>query len=299
MMVTGRSGERLFFGYPLTLQFDITHHIFAAGNTANFSIYNLSTKNRNEILFDEYIKKGSYPITLNAGYGSQQEQDFVGPRLKPTLPLIFSGTVNVAYTERVGGDLITRINALDNGDVTSDKPSAYFPSDFTVPINTPFVDMIKSMMRLLGEVKVGEVVVTPPQPNYTRARPHTGSVWNMLQALKPPNGHVFIDNGVCHMLGQNDVLPGLNNLGTLSSDSGLLNIPKYMGENVECSCVFEPALAIGKTMRLSSDFDTRYSDKVYKIIQYTHSGTISGTLSGDAISTISLAALPATVAAGS
>lgn len=296
MTATGRSGESIEFGYPLTLTFDVTHHIFAAGNHANFGVYNLNRNNRDDLLLDEWFKKRRCPITLNAGYSPP---DFVGPVF---LPQIFSGNINVAYTERSGSDLITRINALDIGDgsSTSQKPSAYFPSNFSVPANTTFVKMIKSMMALLGGgVQVGEVIVTPPRPIITRTVKSTKSVWDTLQDYTPAGGHVFIDNGVCHMLGQNDTLPGVNNVGTLNTDSGLLNIPKYMGQTVEVSCIFEPALTIGMSIRLDSKFDTRNPNKLYKIVQYTHSGTISGTLSGDAISTITLAALPSTVAPGS
>lgn len=300
MMVTGRSGSPIYLEYPLTVEFEITHHTFAAGNHANFSLYNLSKKHREDLLIDQWFKGRPYPITFNAGYESQQPQSAARvtnttTAVQSTLPQIFNGFVNIAYTERVGSDLITRINALDNGNVTSDQPSAVFPPNFVIAANTPFSTAVRSMMALLVGVKPGVVVVTPlPKPPASRPWSPTGKVWEVLQTLAPKGGDVFIEDGVCHMLGQNDVLPGVNNLGTLRSDTGLLNIPKYMGYTVECSCIFEPALKIGKYIDLRSDFSP-VVNKRYKIHKFTHSGVISGSLSGNATSNISLNALPSPV----
>lgn len=302
MMVTGRSGNSIYLEYPLTLEFDVTSHIFAAGNKAEFSIYGLNKKNRDDLLIDQWLKiRDGYPIILNAGYRSQQPNGgaaVVGDSTYQTSPLpeIFNGFINVAYTERLGSELVTRIDAIDNGNVTSNSPSASFPSNFVIAANTPFVSVIKAMMGLLVNVRVGAVVVTPtPRPPVTRNWTPTGKVWDALQTMTPPGANVFIFNGVCHMLGENDVIPGANNVGTLNAETGLLNIPKYMGNSVVCQCVFEPALAIGKYVNLESEFSPSMTGR-YKIIQFTHSGTISGAVSGTpATSTITLQKLPAPV----
>ena len=300
LKVTGRSGVELFINYPLTLTFDITNHIFSAANSAQFSLYNLSERNRSEILVDAQLKKiGGFPVTLNAGYQTQYPQ--AGAQLaaisktSTPLPTIFNGFVNVAYTERNGPDLITRIDAMDLGDVATSDPSAVFPSAFRVARGTSFVDKVKSMMRLLKGVQVGAVIVTPVQPATTRDETYSGRVWDYLQSIAAHvGGNVFVENGVCNMLGQNDVVPGLNNLGELTSDTGLLNIPRYTGHTVTCSSVFEPALAIGKTIGLKSQY-AGAPNGMYKIIQYSHRGTISGSVSGDAVSDITLVSLPSPV----
>lgn len=300
MKVTGRSGVELFINYPLTLTFDITNHIFSAANSAQFSLYNLSERNRSEILVDAQLKKiGGFPITLNAGYQTQYPQ--AGTQLaaisktSTPLPTIFNGFVNVAYTERNGPDLITRIDAMDLGDVGTSDPSAVFPSTFKVAKGTSFVNKILSMMRLLKHVKPGVVVVTPAQPAATGNEVYVGRVWTYLQDIAAGvGGNVFVENGVCNMLGQNDVVPGVNNLGELTSDTGLLNIPRYTGHTVTCSCVFEPALAIGKQISLKSQY-AGAPNGPYKIVQYSHKGTISGSVSGDAVSDITLISLPSPV----
>lgn len=309
MMVTGRSGLPVYVRYPLTLSFSVTKHIFSGSSSANFSLYNLNKANRNEILFDEATKERGYPITLNAGYDSN---DVSGPAIVTStvagspgaraaissLPQIFNGFVKVAYTERSGGDLITRINALVTGDITSEKPTAYFPSNFVIKAGTSFVGTVKTLMRLLGSVSPGEVVVTPTPAVATRDRVFTGMVWNALQELTPPGGNVFIENGRCNMLGQKDTMPGSNNLAVLKSSTGLLNIPKYNGYTVECSCVFEPSIAIGNRITLQSDFLTEVNKHVYKVREFTHRGTISGSESGEAVTEMSLYSVDAPDAPG-
>lgn len=303
-MVTGKSGKQIFINYPINMTFNITRHIFGSGAGAQFALYNLSENNRSEILKDAVFSiAAGFPITLNAGYQPYQPaipqgaaSQFSGPVNKQkSLPLVFKGFVNVAYTERVGADLVTRIDAVDNGDIAVKGPSTMFTSSFQVVKGMTFVEKVKAMMALLKPnfVETGSVVVTSPvQGKVAKTEGRTGRVWDELQKIAVNvGGNVFIENGVCHMLGQNDIVPGVNNLGVLSSSSGLLNIPKHYGYRTSCSCVFEPALAIGKIIELDSIYD-KTPNRLYKIIQYTHRGTISGSVSGDASSDIELMALP-------
>lgn len=295
MMATGKSGIPVYIRYPLTLEFEISSHYFAAGNKAEFTIFNLNKGNRDALLIDYWMKTlDGFPITLNAGYRSQQSTQLVvgDTPNQSSLPQIFSGFINEAYTTRVGSDLLTRIDAVDNGNIASELPPADFPPTFSVAANEPFADMVKRMMALLVNVKVGEVLVTPARKPYvTKAWTPVGKVWDVLQTVTPPGANLFIFNGTCHMLGQNDTLPVENGLRELSVETGLLNIPKYTGNGVVCTCIFEPTLAIGREINLKSEHSKAMNGK-YKIVQYDHSGTISGATSGDATSTITLQRVP-------
>lgn len=298
MMVTGVSGNPIYLAFPLTLEFSITHNIWATANAADFSLYNLSASHRREIYFNQYLKPQPYKIELNAGYVSQISSGFRG--IPSSLPRIFNGYANIAYTEKSNSDLITRINALDNGDITSGKPAGYFDgtveAGYTAPVGTTFKNMVKTVMRKLTNVTVGQILIDSaqlPGPISGKPRPFIGTAWEILQELASSAGgaDVFIENGVCHMLSQNKTL-GSNNLGVLQSSTGLLGIPRYTGATVMCSCIFEPSLEIGKSIELKSQGNP-LANGLKKIVGYTHRGTISGVVSGEVVSDIVLSSVDA------
>lgn len=291
MTVVGLSGNLISINFPLTLEFNITHHQFAQSNVADFSIYNLSSTKRSDIACNQFIKLQPRQVILRAGYASQNTLGQLGD--PNSLPVIFNGYLNVAYTERSGSNLITRINAFDHGDTSSSKPATIFPNNFSIPANTSFEQMVLQVMGCLrgSGINPGAVQVSNPPPPITRPRPFSGPVYETLVqlSLEAPGTRVFVEQGVCNMVGYNDSLGG-NNLGTLTSETGLLGIPKYTGATILASCVFEPALAINKTINLDSTFAPLVNGPC-KIIGYTHSGTISGSKSGDAISDIEMQSL--------
>lgn len=284
--------------FPITLEFSVTHNIFASANSADFSLYNLSQSNRSEIFYSYLNHPVPYPISLRAGYVQNQNGEFS----KSSLPLIFQGYGIVAYTERNGSDLITRINAMDNGDVTNSIPPGYLdgtPSGSYIAVkDTPFKTMVRTIMGKLHNVTPclpDEIITDAPIPNLKKDWPFVGTAWGALQDIVHaciPGGQLFIDNGICYMISQKGLL-GANNLGVLSNTSGLLGIPKYMGELVTCSCVFEPALKIGTGISLDSEL-APWTSGQYKIVGYTHHGVISGINSGSLTSDISLMSLKST-----
>lgn len=302
MSVTGKSNIPITIEFPTTLEFSITHNIFASANVADFSLYGLSATNRSEISFNQFLKPQPYPVILRAGYISQQPSGLTNSL--SSLPVIFNGFANVAYTERGGPDLVTRINALDNGDITSGQPAGFFgpTNSYTAPVGTPFNTMVLEVMkRLTGGVKPGSVIVNPvPDPVTGKPRTFSGNVWAALQQLaeEAAGAHVYIENGVCNMLGQNDTQPVANSLGILQSSTGLLGIPKYTGATILCSCIFEPSLVIGAQITLNSQFNP-IANGACKIVAYTHHGTISGVESGQLYSDITLMQLATPLGAAS
>lgn len=301
MSLTGRSGLPLTLSFPTTMEFSITHDIWAAANHAEFSFYNLSSTNRYEIYFNQYLKARTYPITLHAGYLSQIVSGSNSAPLS-SLPVVFNGFSNVAYTERSGPDLITRINAIDNGDIMSSEAPAYLDGGqnvYVAPRGTTWITMVFSLIEKLNNVQIGNIVVDPnqvPGPS-TKERTFNGNVWENLQGLAKDagNAYVFIENGVCNMMGQSNNL-GPSSLGTLQASTGLLGIPKYTGSTVMCSCIFEPSMRIGTSLTLNSSA-TPWVNGLYTVAAYTHHGNISGVNSGDAITDITLMAQNTTLAA--
>jgi hypothetical protein len=302
--------DPIYIDFPLTLEFNVTHHIFAEANVGNFSLYNLSASNRGKIFFNRFLKPQPYKITLNAGYVSNQSLGFAGD--VSTLPQIFNGYVNVAYTERSGPNLITRINAFDNGDITNGQPAGRIPDPsgvgYTAPPGTSFEEMAQNIAGFLDPtfhtVQFGGVFVTAPPPlpptflpnNGALPRTFNGSAWdNLVQLADEAYGaKVFIENGLVWILGQNDVIPAVGTLPILNASSGLLDIPRYDGYNIQVRSIFEPSYKIGQQLILQSssvNLGTPIAggwSADCKVIAYTHSGTISGVESGELTTDLTL-----------
>lgn len=263
--------------YPLTCKFDIERKNFSMANSATFSIYGLSLSSRKDIYYDSDFKKKLIPISFWAGYASESN-----------IPLIFSGNVRLAYTVREGPELITKIEALDGGFGLDD-------STISETISPPwnFVKTMKYLMEHLAGVKPGVILVGPKSnpskepPDGTSKLVLNGKVWEVLLKYTPSNGTLFIDNGVVNMLGENVTMPSPGILPTISSDTGLLNIPIKSGYNVTAQCLFEPTFNIGQIVKLDSALAPWVND-MYKIVGIHHSGTISGAESGDASTTLGL-----------
>lgn len=313
--VTGKSNTTqipdISLVFPLTLELDITHNIFAASNTGNFSLYGLSDTNRSEISFSTYNKEFAYPIVLRAGYLSQQPGGLNG--VPSSLPIVFNGFTNVAYTERQGIELITRINAFDNGDFADNsRPAIYFTEDnsYRAQPGTLFPQMVRNVMHRLSPngIKIGQVILNTAtiqgKPATTtvvtagKGRPFNGRVWEQLEKLADEAGaYVYIENGVCNMLGPLDVLPTANSLGIIQSSTGLLGIPRFTDGTITCSMIFEPSLTIGAQVELFSDFNPEVNG-LTRIVSYRHHGTISGVQSGNLYSDVELMKLSIPLSAG-
>jgi len=265
--------------FPLTCKFGIDRQQFSGINSAHFSIYGLSESSRKDIYYDSVFKvKPVPPIKFLAGYASS-----------PSLTRVFSGTVSEAYTMREGPELITRINAMSGAPQISEAIVRQ-----TIPAPWNFTSTMKYLMGKLGDIKVGEVLVG------TRANPSkepppgtspivlNGKVWDVL--MKYANGvdaNLFIDNGVVHMLGQGIGIPSPASLSEISTDTGLLGIPKKNGDTVVCDMLFEPNFTIRQKLKLNSLL-ANWVNGDYVVSGINHTGTISGVESGDAVTKLTL-----------
>ena len=208
-------GKSIVIGFPTTIEMNITHHLFASANACEISLYGLSETNRQLIAYNQFVKSQQYRMSLYAGYVSQQPGGLlVGA--PSSLPGIFDGFANVAYTERQGPELVTRINAFDNGDLSTGQPSAFFDENnpYTAQPADIFAKTVKDLVhRLSGGVKFGGVYVDPAQLPLKLARPYTfnGNVWAALQKLansiRGGGGRVYITNNTCYMVGQDLTIP--------------------------------------------------------------------------------------------
>lgn len=273
LSVMGRSGNMIPLAFPLTLKFDVTHNTFSDANNASLQIYNISTSHQKEIYWDQYFKATRVPLILNAGYRDSA----------PSIPQIFTGYVTFAYTERLGPDTVTHIEAYDGGFGIANGVISH-TANIGDSVEKIFSDVVS---KGLPGVTKGSVVITKPNPKLTSPWIFSGPTWPEIQKLKPDGGSCFIADGEAHLLGFNDTLPKKNSLGVLQSSTGLLGVPKREGYQVTCSCIFEPRMKLGQTVELKSSLNP-WVNKVYQIIGFKHHGTISAVESGEATTDITL-----------
>lgn len=275
LSVMGKNGQMIPLAFPLTLKFDTTHNTFSDANNLSLQIYNLSHAHQKLIYWDQYTKEIPVPISLYAGYQSS-----------PPQPLIFQGFVKVAYTERLGPDLITHIEAYDGGFGIGTGLINY-----TAPPKTPLPVIFKNMVQQgLPQVAVGSVVVSNLPKPLEYAQTFCGATWTEMQRIVPAGASLFIADGKCNLLGENDSLPVVNSLGVLQASTGLLGIPRREGYHVQAACIFEPRVKLGQTLQLKTSFAS-WVNGTYQIIGFKHSGTISKVESGEATTDLSLFAV--------
>jgi len=275
--------------YPLTCVFNITRTEFASLNIGRFSLYGLSEVRRKDIYFDRNtLQAFNAPITFRAGYTSQnsgaQAGDFT------SLPLVFSGSVKMAYTERNGPELITHIEAFDGGYGAVHSP-------VIIPYNpgTTYIAGMQSVMKtMLPSVKPGQIVITKnmPPPMTDAGAFNGGSAMDVLQKYLPDGATAFIDMNTVHILGQNDTLTAPAAVSELSSRTGLLGVPKRQFYKVESSMIFEPSIVIGQSINLISTL-APWVNGIYKVTGFSHHGTISGAECANAITDLTLLSVSA------
>ena len=277
MMIQGVTATHMA-ALPLTLKFMVNRTLYSGSNEGNFTLLGLSQSARNDIYVDWFLNPLLFQCTLNAGYQS------VGPQLSQ----VFTGNIDVAYTERQGAEQVTHIHALDGG---FGAAVGTIPNSLVIKKGTSFENGIQQIFAAgfpSSSVRPGKVLVaTAPQPPFGSDYTPKGNTMQVLDSLKPRGGKVFIDNGVVNMLGPDDTLPSTGNTLIVNSGTGLLNTPRRYGNMVQATMIFEPTANIGDDVQLASTLNPNV-DGPYQVIGVRHEGTISEVESGDAVTVLSL-----------
>lgn len=270
LRISGKNAEHTF-RFPTTLKFDIERNIFSSVNEGKFTIVNVNDAARKDIYLDRSLGYAEYlPVQLSAGYVSQ-----------PTVPIIFRGNVKVAYSERQGSDILTQISAFDGGFAVANG----FAS-FTRPKGWNFVQVVTDIIKTMPHVSPG--TITPQVVDNTRNKVINGASWAQLQAMAAPTGaQLFIDNEVVNLLSQKGAITDQSGIPTIQSSTGLLNIPRKIGNNILVTMILEPRIRIGNIVQLNSLLNSSVNGQ-YKIIGFHHYGTISGVDSGEAFTDLTL-----------
>jgi len=263
--------EEIVISYPLTINFSITRSEFAQASTASFEIINLKEATRAKLYKDRQDTEKYILIKFYAGYGEDEKK----------LPMCFCGDVLDCYSYKDGGttEFKTEITTMSGGINRTE-----FSSNFEMTAGTPPLLIIQKLANDM-HVEIGAIssTILDKLTKSSRAVPFSGNSYEILSNYV--GGHMFIDNNRLYILDKDDVR--LDGVLTLNVDTGLVGTPKRRDAVLEASLVFEPNIELCQLLYLTS-LTAPYMNGQYKVIGFSHNGTISGTIGGQCISSVYL-----------
>lgn len=288
LRVQSTSGDFINITLPRTIEFSISRHVLGSVNSCNIRVTNLGKEARDNIRQDWSTYSSQRLIQLNAGYGENN------------LPLIFSGTIQQAWSYREGVDFITNIDCQD-GAVPASQ-SQINGSEGTFPAGTPMKTVYEKLISLLDETSlglIGDSFIYDDNGNLQVLQKSKSYTGNVMQNLIDISGQsFFIDNGIAYVLTNNELLKSQGSAPVISVESGLLNTPLLEIQTVTFDMLFEPSLKVGQLIQLKSELSpqlnsatvnaskTGPSDNYYKITSLRHKALISPAVCGDAITNV-------------
>lgn len=250
--------------YPVTLEFSITRNTMAQANTASFTLHNLSEDTRNKIYKDQYRTQIYKGVRFYAGYGDD-------------LVLLFQGNIKRAYSERIGVDFFTKIEAYDGGFAFA---NAYTTRSFSAA--TSKTAIINSLIEDMPMLKKGKI--SPKfEENIKKGNSYNGNTMQLLRSMT--SNHIFVDNEKVYCLDDEECISG--NVNEINSNTGLLGTPLKEESSLTFNIIFEPRLLVGQMVYLQSETEKNFSGQ-YKVIGFKHGGTISGAVASSVITSVNL-----------
>ena len=261
----GSSNNNIVIGDPFTVEFEVQRNALGSSQTATFKVYNLGEATRKLIYADQYDSANRFrAIQFRAGYAG-------------FTPLIFNGFLRKAASAREGVNMVTTIEAYDGGLAMA----AGFTSQ-TVVSGTPLSDVLANLAKSLPNT-AGTPIIGNFSGAGSRGKVLFGNTWNIIR--QESNNLAFIDNGQVKILQPNEAIK--SDIPVITSESGLLGSPARSGQMIEFEMLFEPRLTVGQIVQLESTTNRLYNG-TYKVMGFTHSGTISPSVGGPAKSKVSL-----------
>lgn len=259
--------ETIVIEYPITCKFNVTRSTFSASTECNIQLYNLAPSTRNVIFQDLYsnaIDSSTWKyVHFEAGYGD-------------TLTAIFKGRIKQAYSYKSGGqtDVITEIQVIPF-DIFDCQTSVTFAA------GTSYKDALSRMVSDMPNVTQGNTGAL--EGTFKTQTTFDGNAFSEINTLT--GGHSFVDNGVLNTIMSNEVIDVP--VPVIGDDTGLLQTPVKKGSQLEVKMLFEPTLILGQLLEINSRVATQFNGQ-FKVIGFTHSGTISPTQGGQRITTATL-----------
>lgn len=280
LKIAMREGLDIEIRRPFTLEFEVIRTSLISNNIGSFRIYNLHPNNRNRIRKDAVATwDRGRTVQFRAGYGTN-------------LSLAFTGLIDTAFSTREGVDVITQIECFDGGFSTLNNVLNNL-SPF--PAGTPMRSVIEGLAKQMPDISIGAIgrsfTHTPLGEEYRlpRGNSFTGQVMRQISELV--GKAAFIDNGKLYCLGDKECI----DTGTppiVSAKTGLLGTPTRQGQYVNFDMLFEPALRVGQLIRMDSTTTDNPNDRfavngLQLVKSIRHSGTISDSVSGSVVTSIS------------
>lgn len=257
---------------PFTLEFDISKDYLSSSSSGTLRLYNLNALHRSQLRRNINDVLDVRKITLKAGYGNN-------------MAVVFDGMIQQAFSTREGVNDITQIEAMD-WSFAFISPDADYSS--AVAAGTTQQQVLEDIItRALPNVSIGAV-----GNGYTTAFKRDTSVSGMSKDLLMQytggqgTSGFFIDNGVANIVGKTEALAA-KGIGTINTNSGLLNKPIQEASILHFDMLFEPRLLMAQAINLVSVTEPQLSGQ-YKVISIKHHGMISDAVCGDAITTVGL-----------
>ena len=255
--------------FPITLVFDILRNTLSSANTGRFTIYNLNQTTRRDIYKDRWDTTVYRQVKLQAGYIGQS-----------SLPTIFQGNIQRAYSQRRGSDWATDLECFDGGfGIINSQINTTLAKGWDV--EQALISAFKSMKD--GRIEIGAIGKFPVES--TRGLTMAGTSWDSATRLVGP-GVCFIDGEKANALQKDEFILNAAGIPVINSSTGLLNAPRRMNATLEIDMLFEPLLIVGQILRVES-IET-VNNGTYQVIGVRHKGTISGAVGGQAVTTATL-----------
>lgn len=252
----------------LTIEFEISRQSLPGSQYATFRVFNLSQKTRGLIYKDPYALTEYRAIQFRAGY-----------RDDPVLPLCFNGFIMsaVSYKPSGGTEVITEIKAYDGGSAMANG----FMS-MTVASGSSVAQMLALMAKQLPRISGTPIIGSFPTVS-KRGTALFGNTWGLL--LEMSGGLATIDNNQVKILNYNEAIEA--EIPVINSESGLLGLPQRSTSKLDIEMLFEPRLTIGQITQLDSTANKLFNG-TYKVMGFSHRGTISPAVAGPCSSSVSL-----------
>lgn len=236
--VRGKPGKRLD---GLRIKFEIEKTDESYPNKAKISVYNLNPSSRAE------VEKKGLALVLSVGYGLELED-------------IFNGDIARPITELEGPDYVTTFEVGDG-----EKSFQSSRVDVAYKEGTSFKDIFQGLATSLGQTIKDFSQVGPEK--ILNGLTLSGLSRTHLDELTAKNGLEWsIQDNALQIIKKG----GSTNEQAvfLSSDTGLIGIPKKKAEGIEFNSLLMPKLRPGRKVQIQSKFISG----VFRCEKVTHKG---------------------------
>jgi hypothetical protein len=253
---------------PFTCEFNITHSVASSLNNGHFTIYNLGPFTRKKIFQDKWGLSKRRRVIFSGGYGQAGQAG-----------IVFIGDMLEAYSVREGVDTKTEIEALDSLFTSSNGVSK-----ITFPPGSNQQMVFHKLAKDLPLATEPPIISPKFTQVYERGLVVEGNTFDKLVELVGPTGEVYFYQNHLVIMKWTDVMSGP--VTVVKGDTGLLDSPRRQEALIEVKTLFEPSIKLGSIVQLESMEPVNNGQ--YKVVGFTHSGTISESVCGEATTVMQL-----------